>query len=374
MAGSLLLTGCRGKSLVDDNPVFAAAPPRRQLTNRSTVAATDDASGSSAVRTVSFAKLEEHPLTGNTIVAEVNGAPIFVDDIAGSVRLAIEGNPAIPDDQRQKLLYQQVKARLTNYVDQEIVIQALEQAIPADRRSQINESLEGPFQEVITNIKRDRNLTTDAELNDVLANEGLSVDLLRESFFRIQKVQGYLSTIADAPSVIDRSEMVAWYQAHLDEFTTHERVRWQEIVVKFDHHGGRKGAEQRMADVVRQLQAGADFAELAASHSDALSAEKRGDMGWLERGSLADTDLEQQLFALESGQMTKVYVRDTQFEVYRVVDHQHAKTSEFQEVQRAIEQKIKAERQQAARKEALDKLKAKAIVVTMFDDDDAVDQ
>jgi hypothetical protein len=365
----VLLSGCQGKSLIDDNPVFAEAPPRRSLTNKSTVALSDDSKGESQIQAVSFTGAPETKIVGNTVVAEVNGRPIFVDDLIGSLRLAIESEESLSAEQQQQILQQQIKGRLDNYIEQEIVIQALKQKIPEDRQQVIEESLEEPFGEVIANIKKDRNLTTDEELNKVLSAEGLSVDLLRESFFRIQKVNGYLSTLAERPDTISRVKMLAYYDEHGDDFTTKERIRWQELVVLFASNGGREGAEDRMAEVVKQLQKDADFAELATKYSDALSAEKRGDMGWLARGSLADNALEQQLFRLPSGGMTKVYVRDDRFEVYRVVDRQPARTAPFQEMQKEIEQHVRAEKARAARQKTMRDLRAKATVVTMFDEE-----
>ncbi len=364
----VLLAGCQGKTLVDDNPVFVEAPPRRSLTNKSTVVDFDGKKSESQIQAVSFTGSPEAKLAGNTVVAEVNGRPIFVDDLIGSLRLAIEAEESLSDKQRQEILEKQIRGRLDKYVEQEIVVQALKRTIPEDRQQVIEESLAEPFGEVIANIKKDRNITTDEELNLVLSTEGLSVDLLRESFFRIQMVNGYLSTIAETPDTISRVEMLAYYQDHRNEFTTKERIRWQEIVVLFNSHDGRKGAEATMTEVVKKLQQAADFAELAMKHSDALSAEKRGDMGWLERGSLSDKGLEEQLFSLPSSGMTKVYVRDDRFEVYRVVDHQAARTAPFQEMQKEIEQRLRAENARASRLKVMQDLRAKASVVTMFDE------
>ena len=363
----LSLTGCQGKALVDDNPVFVEAPPRRSLTNKSTVVDSDGEKSESQIKPVSFTGSSVAKLAGNTVVAEVNGRPIFVDDLIGSLRLAIEAEESLSDEQRQEILEKQVKGRLDKYIEQEIVVQALKRKIPEDRQQVIEESLKEPFAEVIANIKKDRSITTDEELNLVLSTEGLSVDLLRESFFRIQMVNGYLSTISEAPDTISRVEMLAYYKDHRDDFTTKERIRWQELVVLFDSNDGREGAEARMTEVVKQLQKDADFAELAMTHSNALSAEKRGDMGWLERGSLADKELEEQLFSLPSSGMTKVFVREDRFEIYRVVDHQEARTTPFQEKQKEIEQRLRAEKARVSRQKVMQDLRARASVVTMFD-------
>lgn len=371
MLGCALLAGCAGKTLVDDNPVFTEAPPRRSLTNQSTIADAAEKKPPSVVQTVSQESSDAPILTGNSVVAEVNGTPIFVDDLIGSVRLAVEADTKLSPDEKQAILRSQLRPRLANYVDQEIVLQALRQAIPKDKQDLIADSLEKPFQDVIDNIKSDQNVTTDAELNDVLADQGLSIDLLRESFVRIQMVQGYLSTITEVPETVDRVEIVEYYKEHRDDFTSDERVRCQEIVVRFNAHGGRAGAEERMAEVVRELQQKGDFAQLAVKYSDALSAEKRGDLGWIQRGSLADKATEEILFELKPGTTTEIFTREDRVEIFRVVDHEVARTAPLQEVQQEIEGRIRQQRRETARETALDDLRARATIVTMFDDEEA---
>lgn len=356
--------GCEGKSLVDDNPVLRDVPPRIRNTNAADRVPDSDAD--SVIKSVSHSS-STVDLTGNTIVAEVNGSPIFVDDLIGSLRLAVEDDPQLSTDEKQKILREQVRKRLDAFVDQEIVLQALYRRIPEDRRSEIKGSLEEPFREIVAGIKRDNNVETDEQLNQILSAQGLSIALLRESFVRIQMVQGFLSSRVDVPEAVDRIEMVNYYNENRDRFTSEERIRCQELVVNFLDHGGHDGARERMSKAIIELQQGTDFADVALRYSDALSAEKRGDIGWLKRGSLADKAVENRLFELPEGEMTKVYVRDDRFEVYRVIDRQDADTSEFQEVQKQIEKMILAERKNAARQKVLDELRDQAIIVTMFD-------
>ena len=106
---------------------------------------------------------------------------------------------------------------------------------------------------------------------------------------------------------------------------------------------------------------------MASELSDVLSAEKRGDMGWIQRGSLADKDLETMLFDMPAGAMTGVQVRDDRFEVYKVVDRRDPRSAEFQSVQKEIETKLLEKLREAAQEEVLENLRAKGNIVTIFD-------
>jgi parvulin-like peptidyl-prolyl isomerase len=98
-----------------------------------------------------------------------------------------------------------------------------------------------------------------------------------------------------------------------------------------------------------------------------LSAEKRGDMGWIKRESLADKNLEAMLFDMPSGAMTSVQVHDDRFEVYKVIDHRAPKSVEFQAVQKEIEAKLLANLREEAQKQVLEDLRVKSTIVTIFD-------
>jgi parvulin-like peptidyl-prolyl isomerase len=64
-------------------------------------------------------------------------------------------------------------------------------------------------------------------------------------------------------------------------------------------------AEQQIAEIKAQLDAGADFAELARAHSDCPSSKKGGDLGDFGRGMMV-APFEQTAFALAVGAVSDV--------------------------------------------------------------------
>lgn len=360
-----------GKTVDEDNPVFSAAPPRKSLVNSSADANEQryaQRAQDSNVRNVGFFESSTAPLTGNSVVAEVNGKPIFVDDVIPGIRERIENDARIRDAQKQVLLRQTIQKRLNEHIDQEIVLQALYAKVPEDRRESLKEMLEPSFQKVLNNIKKEKNLKTDTELDAELGKEGLTISQLRDTFMRIQMVNGYVASEATTSETIDRAELVQHYREHIEDYSHKARFRCREIVVRFSNHGGRSGAEKVMANAVTQLNQGTDFGTVAESFSDASTSSKKGDLGWIEEGVLADKDVETAILSLSKGDMTKVFVREDRFEVYQVTDIQQAHTVAFQEVQKEIEKHLLQTRAEVARKKVVDDLRAKAAVTTIFDD------
>lgn len=324
--------------------------------------------GETDVQTIGFSKLSNGPLTGSSVVAEVNGKPIFVDDVLGGARQIIERDPNLPDEKRQMVMMSTLQKRLPKYVEDELIVQALEIKIPEDKRETIKESLEPEFQKVVASIKEKEGFSTDRQLDERLASEGISIDQLRENFVRMQMIEGYVGSMTKVPGKIDREELLKYYRDHLDEFTGVEEVRFAEIVIRFRDHGGREGAEKAMTAVVTQLQSGKDFGDVAAAMSDTLTKEKRGEVGWIKRDSLSDKELEKMLFDMPDGQLSSVQVQADRFEVYKVIAHRNPGTTPFQEVQSDIEDLLMKQRREEARAKVRKEIRGKGNIVTIFGD------
>ncbi len=352
--------------------MFTAAPPRRSLVNHSADAEEQRLAQrrpeTDGVTQVGYSRLsKEGPLSGTSVVAEVNGKPVFVDDVLGGARHIIENDERLPDEQRQAVLESELRKRLPKYVEDQLIIQALEQKIPEDKRKLIGDSLEPRFQELLEDIKTKEEFVTDQQLNDRLATENTSIDQLRDNFTRMQMVEGFVTTLCNVPETIDRDELVRYYQDHIGDYTPDEEVRYAEIVVRFRDHGGIHGAEKVMTTVVTQLDDGQDFGDVAQAMSDTLSAEKRGDVGWLKRNALTDKELEAMLFDMPVGKMSSVQTREDRFAVFKVVDHRASTTTPFQDVQKSIEEKLLAQRRSDARAKVREDIRQKGIVETIFD-------
>ncbi len=321
------------------------------------------------VQAVGFSKFSDTVLSGTSVVAEVNGKPIFLDDVLGGARQIIERDTSLPDDKRQMVLLSTVRKRLPKYIEDELIVQALEKKIPEDKRKTIRESLEPEFQKVVTSIKDKEGFVTDQQLNERLAMEGISITQLRDNFVRMQMVEGYVGSMCKVPETIDREVLLKHYRNHIDDYTPIEEVRFAEIVIRFADHGGQEGAEQAMAAVVTQLQNGKDFGDVAQAMSDTLTSEKRGEIGWIKRGSLSDKDLEDLLFNLPAGELSIVQTRTDRFEVYKVIAHRNPGTASFQDVQKDIEEQLVKKLRDEARKKVRKEIRSKGNIVTMFGDE-----
>ena len=109
----------------------------------------------------------------------------------------------------------------------------------------------------------------------------------------------------------DDATLQAYYKAHPELFTEPKKVKASVILLSVDPSAGEaawKAAEEEAKKIIKQVQGGADFAELARIRSSDRTAEKGGDMGWLHKGSLP-APVEGVLEKLKPGQINPDPVR-----------------------------------------------------------------
>lgn len=152
--------------------------------------------------------------------------------------------------------------------------------------------------------------------------------------------------LRDLRQPIDSAEARAYYRAHRADFEHPEEVRLRQILV----------ADRAVADEARAaLDAGEDFAEVAARLSQGPKAHLGGDQGLLARADLPErfADL---VFSLEAGETSPVVENDYGFQIFQVVERRPAESVPFEdalpEVRRALERRRIDEAVQASLAEA----------------------
>ncbi len=144
-------------------------------------------------------------------------------------------------------------------------------------------------------------------------------------------------TVEKSINVTD-AQLHAAYTSNMDNFRTPERVHARQILIKTSDKSDaeKKQLLAKAEDVLKQLKAGGDFAALAKKYSDdSGSAEKGGDLGWLQRGQ-AVPQLEQAIFSMKPGQVSNVITTDYGYDIAQVLEHEQARVKPFDEVKASL--------------------------------------
>jgi peptidyl-prolyl cis-trans isomerase D len=139
------------------------------------------------------------------------------------------------------------------------------------------------------------------------------------------------------------TEVQSYYNGNITQYQTPEQVRASHILLNTagkDEAAVRKQAE----DILQQVKAGADFAELAKKYSeDEGSKPNGGDLDYFSRGRMVP-EFEAAAFALEVGQVSDIVKSQFGFHIIKVVDKKPAVTRSLDEVRPQIEEQLKRQR------------------------------
>lgn len=135
-------------------------------------------------------------------------------------------------------------------------------------------------------------------------------------------------------SPISDEEAQAYYDEHKAQYVANEKRLAAHILVTID--SDEAAAKAKAEDLAKQLDNGADFAELAKANSDdTLSAEQGGKLEWFEPGVM-DPTFDAALFALNKGEHSGVVKTDFGFHIIKLLDVQAGATVPFAEVKAKI--------------------------------------
>ncbi len=151
---------------------------------------------------------------------------------------------------------------------------------------------------------------------------------------------------ARAKAVVPQADVQRYYDQNIEQFSTPEQVRASHILFKTE---GKNEAEVRAKAeaVLKEAQAGTDFAELAKKYSeDDANAKNGGDLDYFGRGRMVP-EFEQAVFAMQPGQMSDLVKTQYGFHIIRLTDKKAATTRPLAEVQGQIQDQLAFERAQA---------------------------
>ncbi|MGC1453102.1 MAG: peptidylprolyl isomerase [Candidatus Sulfotelmatobacter sp.] len=120
-------------------------------------------------------------------------------------------------------------------------------------------------------------------------------------------------------------------------------------------------AEAKANDLLKQIRDGASFEDIAKKYSDGPSAADGGTLGTFERGKLAK-QIEDQTFALKTGEVTGVIHVKQGYVILKVVDHQMAGVPPMKDVLPKIQDALYYEKLQPALRAYLTKLREEAYI------------
>jgi peptidyl-prolyl cis-trans isomerase D len=121
------------------------------------------------------------------------------------------------------------------------------------------------------------------------------------------------------------------YAAKVDAFRTPERVQARHILIKSDASND-AAMKAKAEGILKQIQAGGDFAKLAKENSqDTASAAQGGELGFIVKGQTVP-EFEKAAFSLQPGQTSGLVKTTYGYHILQVEKHEQAHLQPFDEV------------------------------------------
>lgn len=157
--------------------------------------------------------------------------------------------------------------------------------------------------------------------------------------YRVSEKRGFQLIVIDEQKVaetlsVPEAQLRAAYGQQADRFRTPDRVHVRHILVMTDKKpdSEKPALKAKAEDLLKQLKAGADFAELAKKNSeDPGSAPKGGDLGWVTHGQMVK-NFEAASFGLKPNEMSGVVTTEYGYHIVQALEKQPARVQPFEEV------------------------------------------
>jgi peptidyl-prolyl cis-trans isomerase SurA len=163
-------------------------------------------------------------------------------------------------------------------------------------------------------------------------------------------------------AVISEADVAQYYQDNKEKFSHPDRARVRRIFLSAGSTAeDRARTLARLEEIRQEIEAGADFAQLAQSLSNGPEAKEGGMMGWVKRGDL-DRTLEEAVFSLPEGGVTGVLESSFGYHIFKVTKKEAAGVLSFEEARKEIEPALRDDRAQERYDKWMDELRKRSQV------------
>ena len=152
-----------------------------------------------------------------------------------------------------------------------------------------------------------------------------------------------------------------YYDSHQEEFTFAGEVSISQIMLSVNGSGNLEKARLRSDHVLKEIEKGRSFEELAKDYSDGPEANNGGSLGMMKQGSLLP-QIEEIVNALGPGEVGPAVESPIGFHIIRVDEKNPPGLRPFEEAKAIIENKLLREQSQNVYKEWLNELKDNAFI------------
>jgi len=297
------------------------------------------------------------PLVVDQIVAKVNGDIVSQDELARLVReraaeLKAQGASGA---QLQRAVEDAEKNVLRDRIDNLLLVQ---------KGKELNINVDSEISKYMASLRRQSGITDEEKFRDYVRQEsGRSYEDFQAEAKDSALTREVIGSEVGRHIHIDAKEMEDYYNAHKQDFIRDEKVYISEILISTQG----KDAAQTAAALKKAQQLSEDaskgqrFGDLARDNSDAATAKDGGQLGGYKKGDLSK-DIEDAVWNLPKGGVTKPIKIANGYEVFKVDDHTKQGLAPLADVKPELENILYGPKMQPKVREYLTQLRLAAFL------------
>ncbi len=306
------------------------------------------------------------------VLVRVNGEILTLKQLTQKQIEALQRNPnktdirALQDDATLREKIAEVTPRL--------LVEAVDELLLVQRGRELKVRFtEELFRQAIDNLKKQNKFETDEELSKALAEEGLSLDQLRQDFERTYTVQAVQQREIGQRMNLTEEERRQYYNSHRETFLTPATVTLREIYVAFSPAADPKGtpppvseaedaaAKAKIDSARARAGKGDDFAALAAELSDSATKANGGLVGPVRVSDINPT-LADLISKLNPGEISAP-IRDPRgYRIFKLEARAAPEPRPYEEVRDQIQQRIFEDRLGGETQKLIERLRSQAVI------------
>jgi peptidyl-prolyl cis-trans isomerase SurA len=240
-------------------------------------------------------------------------------------------------------------------------------------------------------MRKDMKLDTMEELEKAATAQGISYEDFKQNMRNQIITRKVIGEEVGQRLSITKEDEQQFYNEHKNEMEQPESIKLSEILVapkkpaadksavapaqnsaadssaasdpakQVDEAASLAAAEAKANDLLKQIQAGASFEDMAKKDSDGPSASQGGDLGAFKRGTLAK-ELEDKTFAMKSGEVSDVIRTKQGYVILKVTSHQMAGIPPLKDIEGRVQEALYMQKLQPALRVYLAKLREDAYI------------
>lgn len=282
---------------------------------------------------------EKIEMLSRPYVAVVNGSKIYLADYQAVV------------DQKINMVSREFldQPELRKRFEEEVLDSMITEKIMFQRAQELNITVsDAELDSRIKEIKKDYG----QDFTGLFQRENVNYEKWKEDFKKELLLQKLVAMDVNDKIKISDEEAQDYFNQHRDNYKKESRVRIAQIVVR----------DMAMAQkAVEKLDAGEDFAKVAASMSIGPEAQNGGDLGFITKWVMPEP-LDKTIFKIPVNKISPIVQSSYGFHIFKILQSQSAKPADFADVREDVIADIRLQKEDTAFAAWQEELKKKAVI------------